>query len=736
MKKFLCLSIILYFITMFNALNCVAQNNNLNRKFKKLHDLHSSINLYCFENRNDTLYYKFELNDKITANYLQEYLQYRLQEKGESVVLIDYKVKIIDRQAFVLDCYFLNEIKHQQIVENINKQKLEEQNKLKDERIIKEKQKQGKIIVDDRDDNVYTIARIGTHVWMTQDLKYENNESLKSKDGVLYKYQNALRVCPSGWTLPSRTDYETAILNGGTTIDNYYNARKEYQFNATFNGRWIEHGTSGGSKGTYWTSTNILDLQSQQKYVYVYIDISLHGSRTAYFSEDTRNAYAAVRCVKHNAINIDNTSNHGRIIRDSEYIRKNTAYQANLTMNKQLYNIEHNLPINATDWNSNTNFILRLKSNSPNISIKNLFYPKLLKKNKIFEEYNNFEFSKTSLVLTIEKKYNYLYYWVDGKYIGKIDIYTYRNILYNDYNKFSFLNQYYIGVSRIDFDKNTTVNYIKVDELVFDKNIMNSIINEKSKIEYSNILKDKSNIIKYISFVEYFHESFFYDDVITLFETELLKEINIIPTLSFNSDFNKYLNYTDYYLKYIPQGKSKFMVEEVRLYCKAYIDKKLSIYENEYPNGTYSINLKKIINDFNENKRKNEEQRIAKDNADRKRQQDLNSSFTIVSGSNYCRLENVLSNPYISTPHVVIHIEDGGFFSSNVDANRYSVNIVDNNGKTIGSSNDPFKDDFSVLASNLPMTLSINYFKDRDSNKQRNITIKIYNKGEYWFKIN
>jgi uncharacterized protein (TIGR02145 family) len=85
-------------------------------------------------------------------------------------------------------------------------------------------------ITDPRDGQLYSTASFEnsqgvTVTWMAQNLNfktdsgswaYGNNESYRKKLGLLYNYETALNVCPSGWHLPTVKEWEDLIeINGG-----------------------------------------------------------------------------------------------------------------------------------------------------------------------------------------------------------------------------------------------------------------------------------------------------------------------------------------------------------------------------------------------------------------------------------------------------------------------------------------------------------------------------------------
>jgi len=139
---------------------------------------------------------------------------------------------------------------------------------------------QGNVLTDARDGKKYRIVKIGSQVWMAENLNYGNigfcfNNELKNCKyyGQLYSWVDAMKACPKGWRLPSNDEWETLVrFVGGSNagkqlkaksgwewniIDNISgNGTDDFNFSALPGGSGSRHFVSViGGGGNWWTAT-------------------------------------------------------------------------------------------------------------------------------------------------------------------------------------------------------------------------------------------------------------------------------------------------------------------------------------------------------------------------------------------------------------------------------------------------------------------------------------------------
>ncbi len=123
-------------------------------------------------------------------------------------------------------------------------------------------------LVDIRDGQKYKVVKISNQWWMTQNLNYQvkyGSSCYNDSDkycriyGKLYDWETAKNVCPTGWRLPNKNDFEILLNNVGE------NAKKQYNelilngnsgFSSLFAGFEFSNDYIGlGKEARYWSTS-------------------------------------------------------------------------------------------------------------------------------------------------------------------------------------------------------------------------------------------------------------------------------------------------------------------------------------------------------------------------------------------------------------------------------------------------------------------------------------------------
>ncbi len=159
----------------------------------------------------------------------------------------------------------------------------------------------------DKDGNIYKTVKIGDQVWMAENLNYEtssgswcydDDSSNCEKYGRLYDWETAKTVCPKGWRLPTKSDFETLLDNVGGDKEEAYNTLKDggsSGFNALLAG-WRESDGSFVSvdkTGWWWTSTEYTVANAWSMFVN-------NNEYTDIYNGDNKNLGLSVRCLQDN----------------------------------------------------------------------------------------------------------------------------------------------------------------------------------------------------------------------------------------------------------------------------------------------------------------------------------------------------------------------------------------------------------------------------------------------------
>ncbi|MDD3875234.1 MAG: FISUMP domain-containing protein [Bacteroidales bacterium] len=159
---------------------------------------------------------------------------------------------------------------------------------------------------DPRDNKIYNYVRIGNQVWMADNLAfkpesgnfwaYDNDSTQVEKYGYLYDYRTAKNVCPSGWRLPTKSDFEILISK---YEDAHSNAFAELitggisRFNMVYGG-WRDRNGQFYARdfgGNLWSAT-----VSDDDVVWFFLVVSNY--RMAYLSRNIKELGFSVRCIK------------------------------------------------------------------------------------------------------------------------------------------------------------------------------------------------------------------------------------------------------------------------------------------------------------------------------------------------------------------------------------------------------------------------------------------------------
>ena len=163
---------------------------------------------------------------------------------------------------------------------------------------------------DSRDGHTYKAIKIGTQTWMAENLAYkagsgcwayDANNSNVAEYGYLYNWETAKNVCPSGYHLPTKAEFETLLDNYGGG-QNHNNAN--YQalipggtsgFSALLGGYRYFNGNfyDKANYGTFWSATAGNDDDARE------LDVTSNDEKAG-MDYSLKSSGLSVRCVKDN----------------------------------------------------------------------------------------------------------------------------------------------------------------------------------------------------------------------------------------------------------------------------------------------------------------------------------------------------------------------------------------------------------------------------------------------------
>ena len=167
---------------------------------------------------------------------------------------------------------------------------------------------------DYRNCKVYRTAVIGSQTWMAQNLDYKTANSYCYNDdttncikyGRLYKWNKALEVCPSGWRLPTKDDFDMLVKSaaGSFYAGKMLKAAMDWKeggsgrdscfFTALPAGYYQQPFYYNlGSTAIFWSST---EVDSSKAYD-LYLGYSSDNVQLKLYGSKTYDAYS-VRCIK------------------------------------------------------------------------------------------------------------------------------------------------------------------------------------------------------------------------------------------------------------------------------------------------------------------------------------------------------------------------------------------------------------------------------------------------------
>lgn len=169
--------------------------------------------------------------------------------------------------------------------------------------------------IDSRDGEIYKTIQIGTQIWFAENLKfkpdtgnfwaYENDQTTVNQYGYFYDYETAGNVCPSGWKLPSKSDFQILLDNWEGEPNNCFNAlisNGESGFSAIITGVYVKMDNKFYDKeklGVFWSSSE-KDLISASTLTFTktyleQVDMWYNG---AIIMDWYKIAGTSVRCIK------------------------------------------------------------------------------------------------------------------------------------------------------------------------------------------------------------------------------------------------------------------------------------------------------------------------------------------------------------------------------------------------------------------------------------------------------